>query len=142
MVCLSLIVLLFIFYYSNKEHKKFLKEIELYYKNRKMPSIEVSISKQKEQFISDNPELRAKLASIKEGKITDCYIELSTEDLKKLDTFIHIKRPLNVIFYCKNDEQHFLFAEVDTGRDYYTKEGAEIIHEEYDTMKKIKYQGN
>ncbi|EAH7567705.1 hypothetical protein EOD82_09055 [Campylobacter jejuni] len=79
---------------------------------------------------------------MKEGKITDCYIELSTEDLKKLDTFLNMKHPLNVIFYCKNDEQHFLFTEVDTGRDYYTKERAEIIHKEYNIMKKTKYQGN
>lgn len=80
-------------------------------------------------------------ASMKEGKITDCYIEVSTEDLKKLDTLTNMKRPLNVVFFCKNDEQHFLFTEVDTGRDYYIKEGAEIIHEEYNIMKNIKFKG-
>ncbi|EOA0704918.1 hypothetical protein ACHJ0J_001735 [Campylobacter jejuni] len=101
---------------------------------------EIERHKERNQFIY-NDNIRAKFASMKEGKITDCYIEVSTEDLKKLDTFTNMKRPLNVIFFCKNDEQHFLFAEVDTGRDYYIKEGAEIIHEEYNIMKNIKFKG-
>ncbi|EFT1679179.1 hypothetical protein KXN12_001299 [Campylobacter jejuni] len=101
---------------------------------------EIERHKERNQFIY-NDNIRAKFASMKEGKITDCYIEVSTEDLKKLDTFTNMKRPLNVIFFCKNDEQHFLFAEVYTGRDYYIKEGAEIIHEEYNIMKNIKFKG-
>lgn len=112
------------------------KEIE----RRKMERREMERHKERNQFIY-NDNIRAKFASMKEGKITDCYIEVSTEDLKKLDTFIEMKRPLNVIFFCKNDEQHFLFAEVDTGRDYYIKEGAEIIHEEYNIMKNTKFKG-
>ncbi len=112
------------------------KEIE----RQEIERQEIERHKERNQFIY-NDNIRAKFASMKEGKITDCYIEVSTEDLKKLDTFTNMKRPLNVIFFCKNDEQHFLFAEVDTGRDYYIKEGAEIIHEEYNIMKNIKFKG-
>ncbi|EOH3074805.1 hypothetical protein ACL07Z_001767 [Campylobacter coli] len=116
------------------EFKQEIKNIEDEFKQ------EIERHKERNQFIY-NDNIRAKFASMKEGKITDCYIEVSTEDLKKLDTFTNMKRPLNVIFFCKNDEQHFLFAEVDTGRDYYIKEGAEIIHEEYNIMKNIKFKG-
>ncbi|HHD0209735.1 TPA: hypothetical protein ACOSZ1_001760 [Campylobacter coli] len=53
---------------------------------------------------------------------------------------------MNINIFAKqrsknNDEQHFLFTEVDTGRDYYIKEGAEIIHEEYNIMKNTKFKG-
>lgn len=134
MLCIYCIVKVLINRELIKEQSEILQEIKF---NIKDLGEKIEKDKDRNQFIySDN--VREKFASMKEGKITDCYIEVSTKDLKKLDTFIHMKRPLNVIFYCKNDEQHFLFAEVDTGRDYYIKEGAnvKIIHDEYNTMKK------
>ncbi|XTO85300.1 hypothetical protein J0E88_10825 (plasmid) [Campylobacter coli] len=60
---------------------------------------------------------------------------------KKVRHFDKYETPLKCSLFCKNDEQHFLFTEVDTGRDYYIKEGAEIIHEEYNIMKNIKFKG-
>ncbi|WP_234284664.1 hypothetical protein [Campylobacter sp. TTU-622] len=143
---LNVIFILYCLYIllSYKKNQKNIEDIQFKIeKEIERREIERHKERNQNQFIY-NDNIREKFASMKEGKITDCYMEVSTKDLKKLDTFIHMKRPLNVIFYCKNDEQHFLFAEVDTGRDYYTKEGAnvKIIHDEYNTMKKTKYQGN
>ncbi|EGK7116177.1 hypothetical protein IO523_001743 [Campylobacter jejuni] len=136
------VVFLFWCFYVFLSYRKNQKNIEdIGFKiDKEIERQEIERHKERNQFIY-NDNIRAKFASMKEGKITDCYIEVSTEDLKKLDTFTNMKRPLNVIFFCKNDEQHFLFAEVDTGRDYYIKEGAEIIHEEYNIMKNIKFKG-
>ncbi|EID8661495.1 hypothetical protein PCV71_001652 [Campylobacter jejuni] len=136
------VVFLFWCFYVFLSYRKNQKNIEdIGFKiDKEIERQEIERHKERNQFIY-NDNIRAKFASMKEGKITDCYIEVSTEDLKKLDTFTNMKRPLNVVFFCKNDEQHFLFAEVDTGRDYYIKEGAEIIHEEYNIMKNIKFKG-
>ncbi|EAK0768212.1 hypothetical protein GRH50_07380 [Campylobacter lari] len=68
----------------------------------------------------------------KAGKITDCYIEISKKDLEKLDLFLKLNSlPVNIIFHCENDEQHFIFTEVDYGKDYYDEEKNEIIHKDY-----------
>ncbi|EAH4717035.1 hypothetical protein EPW41_08685 [Campylobacter jejuni] len=89
------VVFLFWCFYVFLSYRKNQKNIEdIGFKiDKEIERQEIERHKERNQFIY-NDNIRAKFASMKEGKITDCYIEVSTEDLKKLDTFTNMKRPL------------------------------------------------
>ncbi|EEA8813453.1 hypothetical protein G4M65_001792 [Campylobacter coli] len=46
------------------------------------------------------------------NKITDLHIQISKEDLKILDLLLKANEYSNIVFYCENDEEHFIFTEV------------------------------
>ncbi|XTO85293.1 hypothetical protein J0E88_10790 (plasmid) [Campylobacter coli] len=90
---------MFLCFLSYRKNQKNIEDIGFKI-DKEIERQEIERHKERNQFIY-NDNIRAKFASMKEGKITDCYIEVSTEDLKKLDTFTNMKRPLNVIFFAK-----------------------------------------
>ncbi|EAH9594147.1 hypothetical protein ACFBB3_001708 [Campylobacter coli] len=49
------------------------------------------------------------------NKITDLHIQISKEDLKILDLLLKANEYSNIVFYCENDEEHFIFTEVKLG---------------------------
>ena len=44
------------------------------------------------------------------NKITDLHIQISKEDLKILDLLLKANEYSNIVFYCENDEEHFIFT--------------------------------
>lgn len=71
------------------------------------------------------------------NKITDLHIQISKEDLKILDLLLKANEYSNIVFYCENDEEHFIFTEVKLGRDFYINKGENVekIYEEYSNFK-------
>ncbi|EAL0598034.1 hypothetical protein E7P88_10235 [Campylobacter coli] len=49
------------------------------------------------------------------NKITDLHIQISKEDLKILDLLLKANEYSNIVSYCENDEEHFIFTEVKLG---------------------------
>ncbi|HAA2065801.1 TPA_asm: hypothetical protein GD984_09955 [Campylobacter jejuni] len=49
------------------------------------------------------------------NKITDLHIQISKEDLKILDLLLKANEYSNIVFYCENDKEHFIFTEVKLG---------------------------
>ena len=49
------------------------------------------------------------------NKITDLHIQISKEDLKILDLLLKANEYSNIVFYCENDEEYFIFTEVKLG---------------------------
>ncbi|EPJ0175671.1 methyltransferase domain-containing protein, partial [Campylobacter jejuni] len=50
-----------------------------------------------------------------ELKVVDLHIQISKEDLKILDLLLKANEYSNIVFYCENDEEHFIFTEVKLG---------------------------
>ncbi|EAJ5953448.1 hypothetical protein [Campylobacter jejuni] len=74
------------------------------------------------------------------NKITDLHIQISKEDLKILDLLLKANEYSNIVFYCENDEEHFIFTEVKLG-NYFCEKPIIDFFQNAEYEKELQYYG-